>query len=115
MPEKIRTRAPSEGLFSQHSPPHSDTHTIAACLTPPGTGAIATLAIRGPRAWNVVRDLFHLSPDAKTGLPDRPEAGRIWLGRLGTDLADDVVLSVRQAEPNIYLELHCHGGREVVR
>ena len=31
---------------------------IASCLTPPGTGAIAVLALRGPRAWAAVRALF---------------------------------------------------------
>ena len=32
--------------------------TVVACLTPPGTGAIATLAVRGPHAWPVVREIF---------------------------------------------------------
>ena len=34
------------------------TETVVACLTPPGTGAIATLALRGPSAWAIVRRLF---------------------------------------------------------
>ena len=32
--------------------------TLVACLTPPGQAAVATLAVDGPRAWEVVRSLF---------------------------------------------------------
>lgn len=86
--------------------------TLAACLTPPGRGAIAVLAIRGPKAWPVVRDLFR----SKARLPEAPEPGHFWLGRCGDDpagkMADQAVLAVKRAD---WLELHCHGGIEVVR
>jgi tRNA modification GTPase len=68
--------------------------------------------MHGPRAWEAVRELFRLRSGA--ALPDVPERGRFWLGRAGAEMADDVVLAVRQAEP-VWLELHCHGGPEVVR
>jgi tRNA modification GTPase len=35
------------------------------------------------------------------------------LGRLGGDVADEVVLVVKQTEPAVWLELHSHGGRAV--
>jgi tRNA modification GTPase len=90
------------------------TETLAACLTPPGTGAIATLALRGPSAWEIVRGIFR--PHSRGGgLPDTPAVGRVWLGRLGADLADEVVLAVRANEPVPRVEMHCHGGQEVVR
>jgi tRNA modification GTPase len=85
------------------------TDTVAACLTPPATGALATLAVRGPATWDVVRSLF------RPPLPDAPEVGRVWHGWLGGAAADEVVLSVRAVRPLPWVEVHCHGGPQVVR
>ncbi len=96
------------------SPPEPP--TLTACLTPPGTAAIAALAVRGPRAWAVVRALFR--PTSGRALPAEPEASRFWLGKLGEEGrggSDEVVLAVKRGGPSPWLELHCHGGREVVR
>jgi tRNA modification GTPase len=81
--------------------------TSIACLTPPGAGAIATLAVRGPQAWSVTRSLFQRS------LPEHPRPGTFHLGRFGEEAnaCDEVVLTVKPDG----LELHCHGGTEVVR
>jgi tRNA modification GTPase len=87
--------------------------TYAACLTPPGQGAVATLAVDGPRAWEVVRPLFRMRTGAEP--PVDPPAGRILLGRLGGEVADEVVLTVKRIGPSPRLELHCHGGRANVR
>jgi tRNA modification GTPase len=86
-----------------------------ACRTPPGTAAIATLAVCGADAWAVLRRLFH--PHSRSGaeLPAEPEVGRIWLGRLGKAVTDEVVLSVKRTDRVPWVEVHCHGGREVVR
>jgi tRNA modification GTPase len=84
-----------------------------SCLTPPGRGAIATLGLCGPLAWEAARQLFRTRAGAE--LPQLPQPGRFWLGRLGTEVADEVVLAVRAVEPFARLEAHCHGGREVVR
>lgn len=92
----------------------SERATYAACLTPPGRAAIATLAIRGPRAWEVVRRLFRPLSPAGSPLPVQPAVGRIWVGRLGDALADTVVLTVIRAAPMPWVEVHCHGGPEVV-
>jgi tRNA modification GTPase len=86
--------------------------TWIACLTPGGRGAIATLGLHGPDAWEAVRHFFR---PRKGELPDAPQPGRFWLGRLGGDMHDDAVLAVKSAAPTCSLELHCHGGREVVR
>jgi tRNA modification GTPase len=90
--------------------------TYAACLTPPGAAAIAVLAVRGPAAWDVVRKRF--VPVAKRPLPaEVPEpSGPFWFGRFGDPAAgaDEVVLSVQRRDPP-WVELHCHGGRAVVR
>ena len=89
--------------------------TCVACLTPPGAAAIAVLALRGPAAWNVVRAFFRPLSTTGPGLPDLPEIGRLWLGRLGTDLADEVVLTVKEWVPEPWVEISCHGGPEVIR
>jgi tRNA modification GTPase len=81
-----------------------------------GTGAIATLAVRGPRAWEAVRALFRRAGGRE--LPVEPEVGRFLVGRLGEEGrggSDDVVLAVRRGGAEPWLEVHCHGGREVVR
>lgn len=91
------------------------TETVVACLTPDRTGAIATLALRGPAAWPIVRGRFRPHSRGGSQLPEIPEAGRSWLGRLGEDVADQVVLGVRAVAPLTWVEVHCHGGREVVR
>lgn len=91
----------------------SDAPTYAACLTPAGAGAIAVLALRGPRALDVVGQLFRPMP---TGLGEPASStGRFYLGRFGESVVDEVVLSIRQQTPVPWLELHCHGGVEVVR
>jgi len=79
--------------------------TYIACLTPPGRSAIATFALRGPRAWQVVRELFQ---PLSGKLSQDPEPGRFRLGQLA---GAEVVLAVRDD----CIELHCHGGVEVVR
>jgi tRNA modification GTPase len=51
-------------------------------------------------------------------LPAEPEPGRIWLGRLGEGPGDQVVVTVKRlpaAAGGPWVEVHCHGGREVVR
>jgi tRNA modification GTPase len=80
--------------------------TVVSLLTPPGTGAIATVEVRGPRAWELARHLF--KPTGKP-LPESPEVNRFWFGTLGND---EVVLAVTATDA---IEVHCHGGRRVVR
>jgi tRNA modification GTPase len=88
--------------------------TVIACLTPAGAGAIATLAVHGPDAWRLCRELF--SP-FRGELPEEPETvepNRFFLGRLGEEMQDEAILSLRRAAPVPSVELHCHGGREVL-
>jgi tRNA modification GTPase len=82
-------------------------------LTPPGSGAIATVEVAGPRAWETARRLFR--PAAKKPLPQAPPLHRFWFGTLGEGVGDEVVLAVREVEPEPRIEVHCHGGRRVVR
>jgi tRNA modification GTPase len=87
--------------------------TWIACLTPPGQSALATLGLYGPRAWEALRRLFRRRSGAE--LDEAPACGRFWLGRIGSEVADEVVVAVKQTEPVPRLEVHGHGGREVVR
>jgi tRNA modification GTPase len=91
----------------------SDVVSRVACLTPPGRGAIATLGLYGPLAWDVARQLFRTRQG--TELPTTPSPGRFWLARADADAADEVVLTLKKLEPVPSLEAHCHGGREAVR
>lgn len=83
--------------------------TWVACLTPPGTAAIATLCLHGPLAWSVASTLFQPN---RSALPEAPEAGRLWLGRLRGEVADEVVLTCKNPTT---IEIHCHGGQAVVQ
>ncbi|MFO0797712.1 MAG: GTPase [Gemmataceae bacterium] len=85
--------------------------TRVSVLTPAGAGAIATVAVTGPRAWGLARWLFR--PAGGRTLPDAPEPHRFWVGRLAD--GDEVVLAVRAVAPEVCVELHGHGGRRVVR
>jgi tRNA modification GTPase len=91
----------------------TEASTYIACLTPPGAGAIAVLAVDGPHAWEVVRPLFRTRAGADA--PADAPSGCILLGRLGGDVADEVVLTIKHTGPSQRLELHCHGGRANVR
>jgi tRNA modification GTPase len=84
--------------------------TAISLLTPAGRAALSTFAVRGPRAWEVVQRLFR---PRKGTLPAVPEPGRFFLGRVGGDVADEVVLAVKQVVPVVWLELHTHGGGAV--
>ena len=97
----------------------SPSETFAACLTPAGAAAIATVAVRGPAAWEVVRRLFRPYTAASPLLPPQPQPRRTWLGRLGeapaAAAADEVVIAAKRIFPVPWVEIHCHGGQEVVR
>jgi tRNA modification GTPase len=80
--------------------------TFVACLTPPGAAAIATLAMRGPRALAVVRELCRPGSE--------PQRGDIILSSVGQDLADKVVVTLKRDGLVPWVEIHCHGGPQVI-
>jgi tRNA modification GTPase len=93
--------------------------TRVACLTPPGTGAIATLALRGPEAWNVLREVFTPAKGTGKQLPPEAAKGQVWFGLIrrgqGDFPGEEIVATLVQQTPDPWVEVHCHGGREVVR
>ena len=86
--------------------------TRVTVITPAGTGAIATVEVCGKNAWAIASLLFQ---PAGKALPQSPERYRFWFGTLGRDVGDEVILSVTAIEPDVRLEVHCHGGRKVVQ
>jgi tRNA modification GTPase len=86
-------------------------------MTPPGTAALAVIAIRGPRAWHVISSRFQ--PLTVRDWPPRHlQAGNFWLGQFRASergLVDHVIVGVDRADEQTWIEVHCHGGREVVR
>jgi tRNA modification GTPase len=85
--------------------------TRVSLLTPVGTGAIATIEVAGPRAWEFARKLFR--PAGKP-LPEIPELHRFWFGTIGEGAGDEVILAATAA-CGAAIEVHCHGGQRVVR
>lgn len=87
--------------------------TRVACLTPSGAAAVATIAIVGPRAWELVRS--ELRAATAKGLPDQPDTSRHWIGEFGPPPGDTVVVTVRRAGATPWIEVHCHGGEHNTR
>jgi tRNA modification GTPase len=91
--------------------------TLAAILTPPGTAALAAISIRGPDAWPVISSRFE-PLGVRDWPPERIHTGQFWLGRFCAferGLVDHLIVAVDRADEQTWLEVHCHGGREVVR
>jgi tRNA modification GTPase len=73
---------------------------------------LATVGLYGPQAWSLIEPIFK-----SRGQPPRinGKAGQFWLGRLGDDLCDDVVVTIESDGDHQRVEIHCHGGNAVVR
>jgi tRNA modification GTPase len=95
--------------------PTSVPETIAACLTPAGPGAIAAIGVRGPAAWEIARKLVRRRNSVQPALPEDAKPGQFWLGRLGGEIADECVVTLKRPAPVPCVEIHCHGGQEAVR
>jgi tRNA modification GTPase len=79
--------------------------TRIALLTPPGRGALAVVAARGPGAVGLVERLFW--PRGGPPLTARPD-GSIVFGRWGDPERGEELVVVRHAADQV--EVHCHGG-----
>lgn len=78
---------------------------IVACLTPPGRGAIAVLAVEGPGAVAEVGMLF--APASGRAL-ETYGPPRVVFGRFGPEPGEEVIVRLRSPDA---LEIHCHGGQ----
>lgn len=78
---------------------------IVACLTPPGRGAIAVLAVEGLGAVAEVGMLF--APASGRAL-ETYGPPRVVFGRFGPEPGEEVIVRLRSPDA---LEIHCHGGQ----
>lgn len=83
---------------------------FVACLTSAGSAAIATVAVRGSQALELVGRIA--GPLTTHHLP---LTSQHRLVQLRGDIAEKVVVSIKRTHPVPWVELHCHGGHEVVR
>jgi tRNA modification GTPase len=83
----------------------SESHqpTVAAILTPPGRGAIATIAVTGPQATAIVDQLF--APARSRPLSVCPLRDIVYGRWLST--TEEVVVCRTKTDR---VEIHCHGG-----
>ena len=83
-----------------------DVRAYVSELTPRGRGAIAVVRVWGPDAINVTSAVFR--SQGRLSLA-QTVPGRLRLGRIGSDLGDEVVVVVLEAAvPTV--EVQCHGG-----
>ncbi len=78
--------------------------TVAALMTPPGRGALAAVAVRGPDAHRAVAACCLTTPG---NLSSKLNAGSLWLGAWG-GLAGELVV-VHVCRPD-FVEICSHGG-----
>lgn len=83
---------------------------MACLLTPPGAGALAVIALRGPQVWSLVSPYFQ-----SKRLPVLGMQPTLTFGTLSTEQqGDEIVLLLQGDEAEQYLELQLHGGPGVV-
>jgi tRNA modification GTPase len=88
-------------------------NTYAAILTAPGTSALATIGVMGPRAWEIVGSGFQPHGTRRPALGQEEQH---WLGQWTEEgIGDEVVLTLSGTEACQRVELHCHGGRTILR
>jgi len=82
--------------------------TIAAILTPLAQGGIAILEVVGPRAFELIRQVFQ----PRTPAPLEPDARRLLYGHIvdAGEVVDEVLVRLVPASEERRVEVNCHGG-----
>jgi tRNA modification GTPase len=91
------------------NPDRDENRPAVAVLTPPGRGAVATVAVWGAGATDAVGALF--SPASGRAL-SLAAVGRVVFGHWGSSAGEELVVC-RRADDEI--EIHCHGGEAAAR
>ena len=94
-----------------------DTDTIVAAATPPGTGGIGIIRLSGPRAGEILGEIFRLPSGRACPL----ESHRFYFGKImDGDRQLDECMAVMMAAPKSYTredvaEIHLHGGSWLIQ
>ncbi len=88
--------------------------TICAIATSPGLGAIATIRLSGEKAVEIADQIFHSPQKEKTLASQKPNTLHFGSILDGTELIDDVVVSIFRAPHSFtgedVIEITCHGS-----
>lgn len=113
----MTTEGSETGTTSEKNDPRSDqvvetqpNETIASRLTPNIPAGIATIAVRGPHAVDIVMQKCNLKVD--TLVQDRIHYG-LWPISVSDEMLYEQVVVCRSEESEV--ELHCHGGNAVCK
>lgn len=87
--------------------------TRFAVLTPNGVGAVATIVVVGPDAWNMCRAAIRRADGRQ--FPKEICEAHAWTGEIGLPPGETVIVAARQLDTTPCVEIHCHGGLEVIR
>lgn len=87
--------------------------TRFAVLTPNGVGAVATIVVLGPEAWNICRVAVRRTGGRQ--FPEEVYETQAWMGEVGSTPGESVIVGVRLLDKAPCVEIHCHGGLEVIR
>ncbi len=100
----LRRKSGTDPLSSRFSDGH-EAETVAALLTAPGRGAVATIWLHGPNAIEVVDQFFR----ARSGRPlCNAPLHRIVYGHWQHEQGSEDVVVVRTDDSSV--EIHSHGG-----
>lgn len=106
----------------------SNTDTICAIATPPGTGGIGVVRMSGPNVFSILERIWKGRVD-----PAKFESRKLYLGEIAVSIHDprstiydsrsaihDKVMAVKMPSPNTYtgqdvVELSCHGSQLVMK
>jgi tRNA modification GTPase len=83
------------------------TDTVAAPVTPPGRGALATISVRGPQAWHAVSSACQLGRRASAAA-----AGELLVRKWRGPAGEPVVIHLQAPDR---VDITCHGGPMPVR
>jgi tRNA modification GTPase len=84
--------------------------TVTARLTPAIPSAIATIAVHGPLAVEIVGRLVKCKQTSQAAFPLGLVRYGLWNAAEGDDAAEQVVVCRTQSQT---IEIHCHGGNAV--
>ena len=86
---------------------------VATLLTPPGTGAVAVIGLRGTRCIDLLREVFRPARDR----PADPIPNEIIFGKLrdAAGEVDDALVVAARSGDEWHVEINTHGSWRVMQ